>query len=104
MPGQIFGWPNRPNWFRRPCIYNLNGDIGIVTKAQTQDSIKFTRDKNFFSKNDRNVGMIEKSTETRRHLEWNNIWNSIPIPTFHMVASLWNVGMGIEFQILFHFE
>ena len=67
--------------------------------------IVYTRHKNFLPKLWQGC-RDEKSIKARCHSEWNNNY-SLPIPTFHTIyysritASLWNVGMGIEFQIIF---
>ena len=50
--------------------------------------------------------MDEKSTETRHYSKWKNILHRILYPFLHstqyyshiMDHSLWNVGMGIEFD------
>ena len=66
-----------------------------------------TRDKN---KNDRDVGM--KKAQKQDIIQNGTIFG-ILYPFLHstqynyysqIMASLWNVGMGIEFQILFHSE
>ena len=53
-----------------------------------------------------------KKAQTQDHLGSKEIWNFLPIPTFHTVAHVhvatcicwWNVGMGRELQISLHPE
>ena len=42
----------------------------------------------------------EKSTETRQYSEWENIRNSILIPTLFDYNTVWNVRMGTRYSTL----